>query len=427
MTVNEKKKPILGAIADDFTGASDLASFLLKGGLKVVQINGVPSQDIELADDVDAIVVALKSRTCAINQAISDSTASLAWLQQQGCQKFYFKYCSTFDSTSEGNIGPVTQALLAKLESEQTIFCPALPVNGRTVYQGHLFVFEQLLSDSPLRNHPLTPMLDSNLIRLLQPQLAEENAQRLQLMNLASLHKRPAYQKVESAYWVVDCVNDNDLEKIAQLFATNPDYPLLTGGSGLGEYMAREYVKAGWLQQSNTSHKITKNDGKTLILAGSCSQATRKQIDVARTQVPTLALDVDAIATGQLDPATVLGWINMQHSEAVVLYTSAEPEKVLAAQAQFGKEQVSEKIEQCLTQIAKLARENNILNIVVAGGETSGAIVSGLNLTAFTVGQSICPGVPVMQSHHADGLIVALKSGNFGDENFFLTALETIQ
>ncbi|MEO0793848.1 MAG: 3-oxo-tetronate kinase [Verrucomicrobiota bacterium] len=422
------RTPILGCIADDFTGASDLAGFILKSGLRVVQVNGVPRPGQHLSGDYDAVVIALKSRTCPIEEAIQDSVSSLNWLKGLGCQKFYFKYCSTFDSTSRGNIGPVAEALMEQLNCPQTIFCPALPVNGRTVYQGHLFVFDQLLSDSPLRNHPLTPMRDSSLIRLLQAQLTAPNRERVALLDHASLTNAPVdADEYLNRFVVTDCIDDADLEQIAKSFGLKSDWPLLTGGSGLGEYLGREYLDANLIEPSANAGNIQPNPGRTLFLAGSCSEATRQQVARAQEAMPSYELDVAALAKGQINAEDIFSWVQDSQSEACLVYSSATPDAVATNQEQFGVGSISELIEECFTQVATLARRAGILNLVVAGGETSGAIVRGLGLSELTVGPSICPGVPLLQAPKDDRLLVALKSGNFGNQDFFLSALNLIR
>ncbi|WP_221075350.1 3-oxo-tetronate kinase [Agarivorans aestuarii] len=415
-------KPLLGVIADDFTGASDMASFLVKGGMSCIQINNLASIHKQTLNS-DAIVLALKTRTVAVEQALEQSLQALDFLLEQGCQYFYFKYCSTFDSTAKGNIGPVIDALLARLNLAQAIICPALPANGRTVYQGHLFVYQQLLSDSPLKDHPLTPMDDSRVAELLRPQVSTAYQQAIEHLSIDDLNAKQLNPSQQQArYLICDCINQQHLSQIAQLIAQQPAM-LLTGGSGLAEYMAQLLTARGHSLSQQHQCAVKPLLQPVLIIAGSCSKATREQIAEANA-LPQFCVDPVKLAKGELKLKHILDWIHQQQAPAVLVYSSQAPEQVSQTQQLLGQQNIAEKIENLLAQTAVQSKASNI---VVAGGETSGAVVSALNISSFNIGPSICPGVPIMQSNDQRAISLALKSGNFGDKHFFNQALSLIQ
>lgn len=433
MHIKRNTKPRLGCIADDFTGASDLASFLLKGGLSVTQINGLPDETDLVTQEADALVIALKTRTCAVDQAIRESLNSLRWLQQQGCERFYFKYCSTFDSSAEGNIGPVIDALMAVLDCEHTLVCPALPVNGRTVYCGNLFVNQQPLAESSMAHHPLTPMRDSNVLRLLDEQVAVQYRGQCSNIDWHSLQTSgQAPLSASGRYWVADSLCNEDLKILAGQFATRDNFPLLTGGSGLGEFIGAAYKQAGWLTEKTAPATLPKVPGAALVLAGSCSQATLEQVGQAKTQLPSYQISALALANKQQSCADAVKFLEQHRGQSVIVYSSAGADEVKLVQQQLGEAQSSALIEDCMAQLAfDAVKLNYYQKIVVAGGETSGAIVSCLQLKQLQVGSSICPGVPllykVVDENTPNGLMLALKSGNFGDKNFFLDAIARMQ
>lgn len=430
--------PILGVIADDFTGATDVASMLVRYGLRTVQTIGVPTEPTPSGPAASgapprnphAIVVALKSRTTAPAVAVAQSLAALRWLQSQGVKHFYFKVCSTFDSTPVGNIGPVAQALREALGQPLALVCPAFPENGRTVYRGHLFVGDQLLSDSSMRHHPLTPMTDANLVRVLQAQTSvpvgllrhDEVTQGADFSR-----RRLAELKTEGMGFVVaDAIRDADLHTLGGAIF---DQHLLVAGSGLAIGLPAQYSRSGWLERDADAATLDPQAGLAAVLAGSCSQATLGQI--ARWQRDGRAyyvIDPLALAQDAGVVSTALAWARaaLQHGP-VLMYASAPPERLRAIQAALGTEQSAQQVEAAMAALARGLRELGVQRFVVAGGETSGAVVQALGVQRLRIGQSICPGVPWTQagdSIHGRPLWLALKSGNFGGEDFFAQALD---
>jgi len=418
---------LLGAVADDFTGATDLANTLVKGGMRTVQLFGVPAGR-PVPADVDAVVVALKSRTAPVADAVQESLAALAWLRHAGCRQFLFKYCSTFDSTPEGNIGPVADALLEALGEDFTVYCPAFPENGRTICHGHLFVGHQLLSQSSMKDHPLTPMTDSDLVRWLGRQSphkvglvdytrlgagAEAVAQRFQEL------RRGGYRHA-----VVDALADRDLLTLAEAAA---GMKLLTGGSGIALGLPENFRKAGLLPPATAADALPHIDGLEAVLAGSCSAATLAQVGWFKERRPTLKLDPLALASDADAPAKAVEWAAPKLAEGPVLvYASAAPEEVRAAQAKLGRERAGTLVEEALARVATGLVERGVRRLVVAGGETSGAVVQALGVKGIRIGPQIDPGVPWTASLDEPPLALALKSGNFGATDFFLKAFRSL-
>lgn len=412
---------LLGVIADDFTGATDIAGFLVENGMRTVQLNGIPTQEIDV--NADAVVISLKSRSCPVDEAIKDSVAALKWLQASGCQQFYFKYCSTFDSTAEGNIGPVTDALLAELGEDFTIVCPALPVNGRTVYNGHLFVFEELLSDSGMRNHPVTPMTDSSLIRMMNAQSKGTtglvNFQTIEQGSQAVTQRFAELKEQGHHYAVVDAFNAEHLVTLGQAAKS---LKLVTGGSGLAAGLARN-----WTQQLE-DQSDAKQSGKpvkapTVVFSGSCSVMTNQQVAVYKQQAPHFAIDVEACLTNEDYADLVFDWVmtNIESEFAPLVYATADATALKAIQEQYGAQASSHAVEQFFSKLAIKLQSNGVKNFIVAGGETSGVVTQSLKVKGFHIGPQIAPGVPWVKSVEGE-LSLALKSGNFGDENFFAKA-----
>ncbi|WP_211317884.1 3-oxo-tetronate kinase [Deinococcus yavapaiensis] len=404
--------PSLGVIADDFTGGTDVASNLRSAGWRVVQTIDVP--DGTEAIDADAVVVALKSRTAPPQDAVLDSLAALAWLRRQGCTRFYFKYCSTFDSTPRGNIGPVIDALLNALGETFTIACPAFPDNGRTVYAAHLFVHGVLLSESGMRNHPLTPMTDANLPRVLSAQ----SASKVGALNLPFILRgeaREALRRLRADgvnVAITDTVTNDDLARLAD--ATS-DLTLLTGGSGLAAYLTPPAERAGAPFQAPR--------GPRAILAGSCSPATLAQLGHARTSYPSRHLDPLDLAR-DFDGAVndVVTWAAARLSDVpVVIAASDEPARVKAAQNALGVERAGTLVEDALARIAARLVDLGVRQLGVAGGETSGAVTKALGVRSLEIGPAIDPGVPwTIARGSGDPIALALKSGNFGGEDFLV-------
>lgn len=418
--------PFLGCIADDFTGASDLALMLSRGGLRVVQTIGVP-QDAGTDADADAIVVALKSRTIPADTAVELSRQALAWLRQVGARRFLFKYCSTFDSTAQGNIGPVADALADDLGAGIVVVCPAFPANGRTIFQGHLFVGDRLLAESPMRDHPLTPMRDSDLVRLM----AAQSRYKVGLVGLQTVAKGPAAIRTALdalkiagiRYAVADATSDTDLIALGEAIA---DDILMTGGSGIALGLPAIYAAAGDLEQRNAQRPTLSASGPIAAVSGSCSAATLEQIAVVARDWPTLQIDPLQIGDGKSCIDAAVEWA-APHIGRVpfLIYASAPPGLVAAVQATLGKDNAGALIENVLAEISAQLVARGITRLIVAGGETSGAVVRRLDVERLRVGTEIASGVPWMEVEGTPTLHLALKSGNFGGTDFFARAAST--
>ena len=365
---------VLGIIADDFTGATDLANNLVRSGMRTLQTIGVPAAP--LAADVDAVVVALKSRTIAADAAVAQSLAALAWLRRAGCRQFYFKYCSTFDSTDLGNIGPVGDALIDTLGAKQAIYCPAFPENGRTIFFGHLFVGDILLSDSHMRHHPLNPMTDSNLVRVLARQTKHKvGLVPLKQVQAGSASLRAALDRLALdgvRHVIVDAVADTDLGIIGEAVG---DDELVTGGSGVALGLPAAYRRRGLLPHRSGADALPRIDGASAVLAGSCSAATLGQI--AQFKGAHMALDTDAICRGEDVAGEALAWARDKLGNGPILLSASDkPEAVKALQAKYGIENSSHAIESTMASLAKGLVAAGVGRLVVAGGETSGAVVT---------------------------------------------------
>jgi uncharacterized protein YgbK (DUF1537 family) len=417
---------ILGVIADDFTGATDVASMLVRAGMRTVQVLGLPEGDLPQAD---AVVIALKTRTVAPADAVAQSLAALHALRSGGARQIYFKYCSTFDSTPEGNIGPVTDALMAALGTDFTIACPAFPENGRTVFRGHLFVGDQLLSDSGMRQHPLTPMTDANLVRVLQAQ----TPQKVGLLRCdplgdpANTRERIAALRAEGVrIAMADAVNNSDLLTLGEACA---ELPLLTAGSGVALGLPPAYARRGWFTPSDHAATLDTVGGPAAVLSGSCSEATNGQVAVWQAAGRT-ALHIDPLALHQGRQTTPALLAQAQAALArgpVLVYATAAPDSVKAVQAALGVQAAGELVEHALAHIAQGLVAAGVRRLVVAGGETSGAVVQALRVAQLRIGAPICPGVPWTQATlpaSGEPLLLALKSGNFGGPDFFAQALQ---
>ncbi|MDJ0885219.1 MAG: four-carbon acid sugar kinase family protein [Desulfobacterales bacterium] len=424
-------KPVLGCIADDITGATDLALMLGRNGMPVMQFIGCPAADTPWPEEAAAVVVALKSRTAPVAEAIADSLAACRWLQACGVRQFFFKYCSTFDSTTEGNIGPVAAALREATGGGSTIFCPAFPVNQRTVYQGHLFVGDRLLSASSMRNHPLTPMKDNDLVRFLGRQLPEES--QVGLVGYEIVRQGAAQIRAELArldgegihYVVVDALDDRHLARIAEAC---DGMRLLTGGSALALGLPANYRAAGWLPETTGLVEIGSQPGPAAVLSGSCSVATREQVATMAAVFPALRVDPLRLADGRQQPAELVAWATEKMQQGPVLvYASASPEAVAEAQTRLGSARAGDLVEAALAAVAAGLYREGLKQLIVAGGETSGAVLKALNIQSLRIGPEIEPGVPWTVSAVPAGLVLALKSGNFGRPDFFLRAMEMLQ
>jgi uncharacterized protein YgbK (DUF1537 family) len=404
---------LIGVIADDFTGASDIANTLAKGGLATSQYMGVPGG--AAAPEVEAGVVSLKSRSCPAGDAVAASLDALQWLQAQGCRQIVFKYCSTFDSTPEGNIGPVAEALAHALDVKGVVVCPAFPAMGRTVYQGHLFVGDRLLNESGMEHHPLTPMTDADIRRWLRRQTRSEVGH-----VPAGVPLDAALRACEETLVVVDAVTDEDLVSIGRACA---DAPLLTGGSGIALGLPANFIAKGLATGGRTRFEGV--DGPEAVLAGSCSGMTRSQVDAHRRVHPAMPVAVEDVMDGRTSSGDLVAFIEANRGKAPLVYSSAAPEDVAAAHARHGRETVSDRLEGLFAETARQLVDRGVRRVVVAGGETSGAVTQALDLDGLTIGPEISPGVPVLVSEER-GVALALKSGNFGGEDFFDEALDAL-
>ena len=416
---------ILGVIADDFTGATDIAGMLVKGGMRTIQTIGVPAKGT-IPDDVDAVVVALKTRSIPAADAVAQSLDALKALQDAGCVRFFFKYCSTFDSTDAGNIGPVGDALLDALKARQAIYCPAFPVNGRTIFFGHLFVGDVLLSDSHMKHHPLTPMTDASLVRVLARQTPHKvGLVALKQVQSGSAVLRESLDKLAAdgvRHVVVDAVADTDLGIIGEAIG---DDTLVTGGSGVALGLPAAYRRRGLIAHRSGADALPKIEGAAAVLAGSCSAATLGQIKAFNGA--HLALDTDAICRGEDVAGKALAWAREKLGTAPILLSASDaPDAVKALQAKYGIEKSSLAIEKTMAALARGLVEAGVGRLVVAGGETSGAVVSALDVTALRIGPEIDPGVPWTASVGANPILLALKSGNFGAPDFFTKAFDRL-
>jgi 3-dehydrotetronate 4-kinase len=427
--MGEGEELLLGCIADDFTGATDLANTLTRRGMRTIQTIGVPA-DREALPDVDAVVIALKTRTAPRHEAVSQSLAACRWLKNGGARQFYFKYCSTFDSTHEGNIGPVADALLGELAIDFTTICPAFPETGRTVYQGHLFVGAVLLSDSPMRHHPLTPMTDANLLRVLSRQTRAQ----VGLIPWATVKKGTDAIKSSFAdlrrsgmtFAIVDALEDDDLLALGRAGA---DLKLMTGGSGAAIGLAENFRKSGLLAHRSAPEHLPEVGGGAAVLSGSCSTATLRQIAAISRHHPAFKLDVMSLAHAyEATLQEVMHWA-LPHipGSPILIYASAPPQEVAKTQAALGAERAGNLVERSLADLAKLLSAAGVRRLVVAGGETSGAVVTGLGIAALRIGEQIAPGVPATVSLGEPQMALALKSGNFGSDDFFRHALAALK
>ncbi len=421
------RPPTLGVIADDFTGATDVAGMLVQAGMSTLLTIGVPETGTALCGD--AVVVALKSRTTPPADAVRDSLAALARLQAAGCRHFYFKVCSTFDSTPRGNIGPVAEALMAALGADFAIACPAFPENGRSVYCGHLFVGDLLLSDTGMRDHPLTPMTDASLVRWLQAQ----TSLRVGLLRhdsvaagVDAVSARITALRAEGVRIAIADAIDN--AGLRTLGAACADLPLLIAGSGLALGLPAAYAKRGLLKPDATVATLPAVGGHAAVLSGSCSTATNAQVQHwLQSDRPAFRIDALQLAAGSASAAQALAWVDARlESGPVLVYATADADEVKATQQQLGVARAGALIEACLAEIAAGLHERGVRRLVVAGGETSGAVVQALQVQRLRVGAPIDPGVPWTQAEGRP-LLLALKSGNFGSVDFFAKALAMVQ
>lgn len=410
-----------GCIADDFTGASDAASFFEKGGLKTVLYNGIPKKNIEIDQDINAVVIALKIRSIDSNEAVRIALEALDFLQSIGAKQIYYKYCSTFDSTPKGNIGPVSEALMEALGETKTILCPALPVNKRTVIKGKLYVNGVPLDESPMKNHPINPMWDSEISELMKPQskfpCINVDAEEMEEEKEEVWNRLNAFEDLFGKYFIVpDYIEDNHAERIVELFGS---LKLLTGGSGIIEALAKK-----------VSNKVKRNidisgtKGKAIIISGSCSVATRVQVqDFIEKGGKTFKIDAIRLLYEKQTVGDLWNFVAENSDETVLIYSSDTPENVKYNQ-RHGTKEISESLETAMAELADVALMNGYTRIIVAGGETSGAVTKKLGFDSYIIGKSVDPGVPVMIPIQNRNVRIVLKSGNFGTKNFFEKAVK---
>lgn len=416
----------LGVIADDFTGGTDIAGFLVENGLSVTQFIGVPEDSLFFSDS-HAAVISLKSRSNPAGEAVRDSLAALEWLKKQGCRQFFFKYCSTFDSTAKGNIGPVTDALLEALGVDFTVMAPALPVNGRTVYFGYLFVNGVPLNESGMRNHPLNPMLDASLMRLTEGQSKGKAANvPAMILDRGTEAIKAAFAELRSkgvTYAVPDTL---DYDHLLSLGKAVEDMPLVTGGSGLGAGVAAHIAEKFKLSIATSVEAGKPKAGKCIVLSGSASVMTNAQVAAYKGKAECIGLDArQCVEGGAGYAAGIAGKIAAlpETKYAPLVYATAGPDELKAIQSEFGAERAGRAVEDTFASLAVLLKKEGYDQFIVAGGETSGAVVKALGIKAFHIGPQIDPGVPWVKATDQP-VSLALKSGNFGDEAFFAKAQE---
>jgi len=417
----------LGCIADDFTGATDLASMLARSGVNVSLRIGVPLSTPENTAEIE--VIALKTRSISASKAIEESLSALKWLNEAGAKKYFFKYCSTFDSTAEGNIGPVSEALMNELKVDQTIYCPAFPENGRSIYMGNLFVGQKLLSESSMKDHPLTPMNDSNLMRLLSAQVSRRVglADRIVVNSGVNSLKEKLISLKENdvPHVIVDAVADTDLDTIA---SACQDMDFITGGSALAMPLAEFYKASGKISANDNSFMNKKLNTGSIILSGSCSEMTIIQVKNF-IQRGAAAFQLDPIDLAENGIKKVLDWLSSQDfTKNIIIYATSDPDTVKKVQAELGVDMAGKIVEQGLSECAIAARDLGIKNFIIAGGETSGAITKALNVRQLDIGIEIAPGVPwTFSGKRNNQIALSLKSGNFGSEEFFTEALSKLE
>lgn len=416
---------LLGCIADDFTGATDLAGTLVKSGMSAVQLIGVPPDNVPPVA-ADAAVIALKSRTIAAEEAVDQSLAALAWLRGQGCRQFFFKYCSTFDSTDDGNIGPVADALMAELKSEFSIFCPAFPANGRTIFKGYLFAGDGLLNESGMQDHPLTPMTDPNLVRVLQRQTdSKVGLVDYRTVRAGAGAVRDAFATLQAdgvRMAVVDATDEDDLMTLGAAAAA---LPLITGGSGIGIGLPANFGDA--LDHTQAADALPRIEGPSAVISGSCSRATQGQVANFKETHQAFRIDPLKLADGHDQAGEALSWALPKMSDGpVMIYSTDNPNEVQAVQSKLGRDAAGDMVEQTMARVAEGLVDAGVRRLIVAGGETSGAVVSRLGVQGLKIGPEIDPGVPWTVSLGEPALALALKSGNFGAPDFFTSAFDKL-
>lgn len=428
--MSDDQRPFLGCVADDVTGATDLAINLVKGGMRVVQFMCVPTQQQLENLRCDAVVVALKTRSLPVQQAVAQSLAAVDALRLSGFQRFYFKYCSTFDSTAEGNIGPVAAAILQHLGAQKAIVCPSFPAAGRTVYQGHLFVNGQLLSESGMQYHPLNPMTDSNIVRFLGQQ-TELSVGLVTAPDIAAgvESTTDAIDQAVSAghqLLVTDTCQDSDLQTIAEAIF---DHQVVTGGSGIGRYLPAAWRKQGLIGETQHSPDLPAIKGNSLIIAGSCSEMTQRQVAYMKDRCKSFRVDVEGLMQNfESQISNFETAVKEVGNQPLMIYSTAATGEIEPIHQRYGREVVCRRVEQFHGRVAKwLVEEIGFRKVIVAGGETSGSVMRELEIEQLKIGPEICTGVPWTFTLSDAPIAVALKSGNFGEEDFFVSALKMFE
>lgn len=424
-----KNTIFFGAIADDFTGATDLAAMLSRSGVPVsLRLGAVGMADQSPVNDFE--VVALKCRTKPVCDALSETGEALSWLRQNGAERVFWKYCSTFDSTAQGNIGPVSEALMASLGETQTIYCPAFPQNGRSIYMGYLYVGDVLLSDSPMRDHPLTPMRDANLMRLLDPQVTHKTGlvsyETVKQGAVAVRDRLDLLARQGVVHIVTDAIDDDHLAILAEACQ---DMVFLTGGSAIAAHLPSLYRDAGHIAFDAKGPTRPRTENTALALSGSCSQMTRRQVAHFKERGPSFHLDPIALATNDEALGKARKWLSdMPPHQYKLIYASADPSDVAEAQEKLGSERAGAVVENAISDLAVHALSHGTRRFIVAGGETSGAVVQKLGIAKLDIGPEIAPGVPwTFALKDGKNIALTLKSGNFGEETFFFDALGVLE
>ena len=424
MTTEDEGTSVLGCIGDAFDWWSDLANTLAKGGMMTIQFIGAPTG--RAPRDCEAGVVALKTRSIAPEDAVARSLEALGWLRRQGCRQFLFKYCSTFDSTPAGNIGPVAEALLDALEAPIAIVCPTFPANGRTVFMGHLFVKDKLLSECGMEKHPLNPMTDPDIRRWLRRQTRGE------VGHVAYATVREGTEAIKQAFAleiaggrrlaVVDAISDEDLFTIGAAIA---DHRLVTGGSGVAIGIPDNFRQQGLL--ANVAARLAPMRGPGVVLSGSCAAASVAQVAEYLKTYPGMRVEPEALMSGTLTASQAFDFAIDDLAKAPIIYSTAEPVAVAAAQQRFGGERLAAAIESFFGDLAERLVAEGVSRLVVGGGETAGAVVTALGVRSLRIGREIDPGVPALAADEPGSIRFALKSGNFGAVDFYAKALNALE
>lgn len=417
---------MIGVIADDFTGGTDVAVAFRRAGLRVLIQFGT-EHPLRATDGADVVVVALKTRTVPVDQAVEESLRAGRELRAAGARQLFFKFCSTFDSTPAGNIGPVCDALAELAGSDLAVVVPSSPAHGRTQYNGHLFVNNQLLSDSPMRHHPLTPMTDSRIPELLRAQTARTVSlvalQEVHTGSAALAEKFTSLRAAGTAYAVVDAIDAGDLAIIGGAIL---DHPFVSGAAGLAAGLATAVAERATPADGPAAPAdVPRSDGPAIALAGSCSARTLQQIAAMQAAGhPSYQLDAVSVPDSHLLAEAALSWYETQPADLTpLIYSSLPPEKLRESQRLLGVAESAQILETAMGLIARGLVRRGVRRIVVAGGETSGSVVTALEVSGGLIGSEAAPGVPWIFASGTTPITLLLKSGNFGDIDFLIRAV----